>query len=73
MRSIYQLATKTLESGFLSLETENQITYLFDRHLTKEDIAALMALQKAVAFGKVKREAHKIVQVSQAKTLALVA
>ena len=73
MHSINQLVNESLKSGFLSLETEARISYLFEIHLTSEDMEALITLQNAVAFGEVKREAHKIVQVSQAKTLALVA
>ena len=60
MFSIYCLVQKTLQTGYLSLETESRIQALFNQRCNTEDIEALICLQQAVALGCVKRQALEI-------------
>ncbi|NJR63593.1 MAG: hypothetical protein HC769_35320 [Cyanobacteria bacterium CRU_2_1] len=68
MLSIYELICETLEAGWLSLKTEQQIRELFDSDavLYKRDFQIIVELQRAVDNGDVKREAIEIHRVSQA-------
>jgi hypothetical protein len=60
MFTIYFLVQKTLQTGYLSLETESQIQALFHHRCNTDDIEALICLQQAVALGCVKRQALEI-------------
>lgn len=69
MLSIYQLVKEILQVGYLSIETENKISNLWESCLTIEDVEALITLQDAVNFGYVKREVHHITQTRKVKEL----
>jgi hypothetical protein len=70
MFSIYALVQKTLQTGYLSLETESRIQALFHHCCNTNDIEALICLQQAVALGCVKRQVLEI-QQSVASTAEL--
>ena len=56
MARISQLVDRTLESGYLTIETENRLRQLFGKENNLADIDALVVLQRAIAGGAVKRE-----------------
>jgi hypothetical protein len=57
MSSIYTLIQKTLELGYLSIETENQLQRLLNVPCDRADLDDVVMLKQAIAFGHVKRQA----------------
>ncbi len=69
MSQIYYLVRETLKSGYMSLETENQLKELVKTAFKKNEFIsfeALIKLQQAVEDGWVKREAIESIRTSQA-------
>jgi hypothetical protein len=60
MSSIYILIQKTLATGYLSIETENQLHCLYDSCCDCADLDDLVTLKQAIAFGHVKRQATEV-------------
>jgi hypothetical protein len=60
MSTIYSLVHSTLQAGYLSLETENQIRLLSATCQDLDDLDAVMMLKQALAFGHVKRQADEM-------------
>jgi|GEM_PF-4925261 len=56
MDRISQLVDRTLDSGYLTIETENLLRQLFVKENNLADVDALVVLQRAIAGGTVKRE-----------------
>jgi hypothetical protein len=57
MSAIYTLIQRTLETGYLSIEAENQLHCLYDTCSNNDDLDDFVMLQQAIAFGHVKRQA----------------
>ncbi|HEY9811183.1 MAG TPA: hypothetical protein V6D13_17800 [Halomicronema sp.] len=54
---IRKVVRQVMKTGYLSLDTEQEIKHLFHAGCNLEDLDALVALQNAVTTGHVKREA----------------
>jgi hypothetical protein len=59
MSAIYGLVQKTLEMGYLSVETEQQLQSIVGVGCSIDDSELLMMLKQAIAFGHVKRQAKE--------------
>ncbi|MCT7952534.1 hypothetical protein NG798_22315 [Ancylothrix sp. C2] len=59
---IRKLVRQVMKTGYLSLDTEQQIKHLFHVHCNIDDLDALVTLQNAVTAGHVKREATQTKQ-----------
>jgi hypothetical protein len=60
MSAIYSLVHSTLQAGYLSLETENQLRKLSASCLDADDLDAVTVLKQALTFGHVKRQADEL-------------
>ena len=56
---IRKVVQQVLKTGYLSLDTEQQIKFLFHAGCNLDDLDALVTLQNAVTAGHVKREASQ--------------
>ncbi|WP_066376613.1 MULTISPECIES: hypothetical protein [unclassified Anabaena] len=56
MSSINEIVQQALNSGYLGLDTQNEIQTLLQSHYDSEDVDALIILQRAIASGNVERE-----------------
>ncbi|AFZ31415.1 hypothetical protein Glo7428_2920 [Gloeocapsa sp. PCC 7428] len=59
MALIRELVQKTLKTGYLTIEAEEQLRQLLTTHYDLEDLNAFMALQEAAMAGKVKQESRE--------------
>ncbi|PPS46065.1 hypothetical protein [Chroococcidiopsis sp. TS-821] len=59
MALIRELVQKTLKTGYLTIETEEQLRQLLTTRYDLEDLNAFMALQEAAMAGKVKQESRE--------------
>ena len=60
MLTIYALVQQTIESGNLTLVVEEQIRRLSQHQRNREDICALIRLQRAVMEGEVEQESRQL-------------
>jgi hypothetical protein len=61
MPAIYALVEKTLRSGYLSIEIEQQLQTIVSENCNVDggDLDMLTVLKQAIAFGHVKRQAQQ--------------
>lgn len=59
MALIRELVQKTLKTGYLTIEAEEQLRQLLTTRYDLEDLNAFMALQEAAMAGKVKQESRE--------------
>lgn len=59
MARIRDLSQIALESGYLTIEAEEQLRQLLTTHYELEDLNAFMALQEAAMRGQVKQESRE--------------
>lgn len=59
MARIRDLSQIALESGYLTIEAEEQLRQLLTTHYELEDFDAFMALQEAAMRGQVKQESRE--------------
>jgi hypothetical protein len=60
MLTMHALIQQTIESGYLTLAVEEQLRRLSQHQRNREDICALMRLQRAVMEGEVKQESRQL-------------
>lgn len=61
MSDIREIVYKVLQSGYLTLETEEQLRQLFAVRYDIQDIEALTKLQQAATLGLVKQQSRELV------------
>lgn len=59
MALIRELVQKTLRTGYLTIEAEEQLRQLLTTRYDLEDLNAFMALQEAAMAGRVKQESRE--------------
>ncbi|MBE9189042.1 hypothetical protein IQ230_01390 [Gloeocapsopsis crepidinum LEGE 06123] len=59
MALIRELVQKTLKTGYLTIEAEEQLRQLLTTQYDLEDFNAFMALQEAAMMGQVKQESRE--------------
>jgi hypothetical protein len=64
MSLIREIAKQALDTGFLSLEAEEQLRKMLRQKYEVEDLEAFMCLQKAAMSGKVTQESRQRLKVS---------
>lgn len=57
--TIHALVQQAIESGYLTLAVEAQLQRLSQHQRSRENIYALMKLQRGVMEGEVKQESHQ--------------
>ena len=60
MSVISKIVDQVLQSGYLTIEAEEQMRSLFDCGYNLEDIEALTRLQKAANLGRVKQQSQQL-------------
>lgn len=61
MSDIREIVHKVLQSGYLTLEAEEQLRQLFAVRYDIQDIEALTRLQQAATLGLVKQQSRELV------------
>lgn len=61
MSTIREIVYKVLQSGYLTLETEEQLRQMFAVRYDLDDIEALTQLQQAAITGLVKQQSRELV------------
>jgi hypothetical protein len=61
MSTICEIVQEVLQSGYLTVEAEEQMRRLFVLQHDLEDIEALTRLQQATMYGRVKRQSRELV------------
>jgi hypothetical protein len=61
MSDIREIVHKVLQSGYLTIETEEQLRQLFAIRYDIQDIEALTQLQQATNLGLVKQQSRELV------------
>jgi len=61
MSTICEIVQEVLQSGYLTVEAEEQMRRLFVVQHDLEDIEALTRLQQAIMHGRVKRQSRELV------------
>lgn len=61
MSDIREIVYKVLQSGYLTLETEEQLRQLFAVRYDIQDIEALTKLQQAATLGLVRQQSRELV------------
>jgi len=61
MSMISEIVEQVIQSGYLTLETEEELKQLFAGRYDIEDIDALIQLQQAAKSGQVKQESRELV------------
>ncbi len=59
MTRIRDVVQRTLATGYLTVEAENQLRQLLTTHYDLEDLNAFMTLQEAAMTGKVRQESRE--------------
>lgn len=62
MSRIREIVHQVLQSGYLTVETEEQVRQLFAVRYDLEDIEALTRLQQATLSGIVKQQSRELVR-----------
>lgn len=72
MLTMHALVQQTIESGYLTLAVEEQLRQLSQHQRDREDICALIRLQRAVMEGEVEQESRqgKYQRVASARSVA---
>jgi hypothetical protein len=68
MPTIREIVYNVLQSGYLTLETEEQLRQLFARRYDLDDIEALTRLQQAATLGRVKQQSRELQAVGMGQT-----
>jgi hypothetical protein len=68
MPTIREIVYNVLQSGYLTLETEEQLRQLFARRYDLDDIEALTRLQQAATVGRVKQQSRELEAVGMGQT-----
>jgi hypothetical protein len=55
---IREVVQQVLNSGFLSIEAEDQLRHMLSRKYDREDFQAFMQLQNAAMIGSVRQESR---------------
>lgn len=58
--SIREIVFQVLQSGYLTVETEEQLRQLFATRYDLDDIEALTRLQQAATTGRVKQQSREL-------------
>jgi hypothetical protein len=61
MSTIREIVYQVLQSGYLTLETEEQLRQMFAVRYDLDDIEALTRLQQATIYGQVKQQSRELV------------
>ncbi|MEW6498865.1 MAG: hypothetical protein AB1589_41160 [Cyanobacteriota bacterium] len=62
MSTIREIVFKVLQSGYLAVETEEQLRQMFAVRYDLADIEALTRLQQSVTTGLVKQQSREVVR-----------
>lgn len=60
MNSIHEIVQQVLTTGYLTINTEDQLRRLLSTKYGKEDFYAFMRLQQAAMTGRVKQESREL-------------
>ncbi len=60
MNSIHEIVQQVLTTGYLTINTEDQLRRLLSTKYGKEDFYAFMHLQQAAMTGRVKQESREL-------------
>lgn len=71
MARIRDLAQRALETGYLTLEAEEQLRLLLSSRYGLEDLNAFMILQEAAMQGKVKQESRERLEAKDSSRMAV--
>lgn len=72
MVQIRDLAQQAIETGYLTLEAEEQLRQLLSTHYELEDFNAFMVLQEAAMLGKVRQESRERLKAKASSSIAVV-
>lgn len=61
MSTIREIVYQVLQSGYLTVETEEQLRQMFAVRYDLDDIEALTRLQQATIYGRVKQESRELI------------
>lgn len=61
MLTICEIVLQVLQSGYLTIEAEQQLQQLFTTQYDMADIEALTRLQQAARYGLVKQQSRELV------------
>ncbi|WP_026100207.1 hypothetical protein [Fortiea contorta] len=59
MTRIRDVVQKAIDTGYLTVEAENQLRHLLTTRYDSEDLNAFMSLQEAAMNGKVKQQSRE--------------
>ncbi|MDJ0715346.1 MAG: hypothetical protein QNJ54_14155 [Prochloraceae cyanobacterium] len=63
MSIIREVVQQALETGYLTVESEEKLRRLLRKKYGQEDFEAFMILQRAAMIGKVKQESREAISV----------
>jgi hypothetical protein len=62
---IREVVQQVLNTGYLSIEAENQLRQLLSTKYDTEDLNAFVSLQQAASEGRVKQESRELLRATQ--------
>jgi hypothetical protein len=61
MSTIREIVYQVLQSGYLTVQTEEQLRQMFALRYDLDDIEALTRLQQATTYGRVKQQSRELI------------
>ena len=62
MTSICEIVQQTLNTGYLSIEAENQLRSLLQAKVRVEEVKVFATLQYAAAEGKIRQQSRELIR-----------